>query len=51
MLFDFLGLYPYYGHKILTWLKVEVGRRFAFRISGLGSGLRGSRFVGSKPIN
>ena len=23
MLFDFLGLYPYYGHKILAWLKVE----------------------------
>ena len=20
MLFDFLGLYPYYGHKILTWV-------------------------------
>ena len=22
MLFDFLGLYPYYGHKILTWFRV-----------------------------
>ena len=22
MLFDFLGLYPYYGHKILTWVRL-----------------------------
>ena len=24
MLFDFLGLYPYYGHKFLTWNIVRV---------------------------
>ena len=24
MLFDFLGLYPYCGHKILTWLRLPL---------------------------
>ena len=49
MLFAFLGLYPHYGHKILTWFKATPFVGWHFRalestILGVEGILRGSGF-------
>ena len=38
MLFDVLGLYPYYGHKILTWFRAYDVGAYLITSERLGAG-------------
>ena len=48
MLFDFLGLYPYYDHKILTWVTTQV-LESGFRVQDLNPSLTCTELKTWKP--